>query len=238
MRKVLRVLAWIFFFPIMFPIWLSYKYPIWLRWVYWVIAVLLLIAAASTENETKGATSGALVLISIAAILLFGLVKLYGLIWGIMDRTFTPAAATTPTILAAMPQARQPPQSVNPDFDTLDTMDGIAFEYFVADLLTSRGYKTQVTQASNDYGIDVIAIKDNVRFGVQVKRYTNGVSRTAVSDAVAGARHWQCHASMVVTNSYFTPGAKEVANSTGCVLVDRATLTHWLAEKKGNHVSS
>lgn len=119
----------------------------------------------------------------------------------------------------------------NADLSRLDSLEGIAFEHVVADLLTSRGYKTEVTQASNDYGIDVIALKDNVRFGVQVKRYTGSVSRSAISDAVAGSRHWQCHASMVVTNSYFTNGAKQLAESTGCVLIDRAVLAQWLAEK-------
>ncbi len=240
MRKFLRVLAWILFWPVMLPVWLSYKYPVWLRWTYWIIAVLILFAGAASDKSNNQATSGALLLAFLLAIFLFVVVKIISVMCWLIDRQLlsptksvvvAPLAASTPPATNSAPIPIGSALTSNPDLSELDSLDGIAFEKFVAEILSSRGYKTEVAQASNDYGIDVIALKDNIRFGVQVKRYTGSVSRTAVSDAVAGSRHWQCHASMVVTNSYFTNGAKELAESTGCVLIDRAVLAQWLAEK-------
>ena len=68
------------------------------------------------------------------------------------------------------------------------------------------------------------------KYAVQVKRYSNAVSRTAVSDAVAGGAYYGCNAAMVVTNNYFTKGARALAQSTNCQLVDRKTLAKWIAE--------
>ncbi|MCZ7583666.1 MAG: restriction endonuclease [Deltaproteobacteria bacterium] len=72
-----------------------------------------------------------------------------------------------------------------------------------------------------------------MKYAVQVKRYTGQkVSRRAVSDAVAGKAHYGCTHAMVVTNSTFTPGARLLAGSTGCELIDRYDLLQWMHEAK------
>lgn len=110
----------------------------------------------------------------------------------------------------------------------IDNMTGIQFEHYVAQLLTHQGYKAQVTAGSRDFGVDVIAQKQAVKYAIQVKRQAKNVSRRAVSDAVTGKVHYGCTAAMVVTNVFFTSGAPELANSTGCRLVDRNELANWI----------
>lgn len=110
----------------------------------------------------------------------------------------------------------------------IDNMTGIQFEHYVAQLLTAQGYKTQVTTSSRDFGVDVIAQKQAVKYAIQVKRQTKNVSRRAVSDAVTGKFHYGCTAAMVVTNVFYTSGAQELAKSTGCRLVDRNELANWI----------
>jgi restriction system protein len=110
----------------------------------------------------------------------------------------------------------------------IDNMTGIQFEHYVAKLLTHQGYKAQVTVASRDFGIDVIAQKQAVKYAIQVKRQVKNISRRAVSDAVAGKFHYNCTSAMVVTNVFFTSGAQELAKSTGCRLVDRDELAKWI----------
>ena len=105
-----------------------------------------------------------------------------------------------------------------------------AFEEYVAQLLDHRGYKTKVVGQAGDMGVDVIASKGPEKYAVQVKRYSKPVSRTAVSDAVAGKVYHGCNRAMVVTNNYFTKGARALARSTNCQLVDRDTLGEWIAE--------
>lgn len=38
---------------------------------------------------------------------------------------------------------------------------------------------------------------------------------------------------MVITNNYFSPGAVELAKSTGCILIDRDMLANWVNEYQG-----
>ncbi len=116
--------------------------------------------------------------------------------------------------------------------EKIDAMSGLDFEIFVANLLKKQGYVTTNLKGSGDFGVDVIAKKGGIKYAVQVKRYKSSVSRTAVSDAVAGKFHWQCDESWVFTSSYFTADAKKLAESTGCKLTDRDDLTHMLYEQK------
>jgi restriction system protein len=107
-------------------------------------------------------------------------------------------------------------------------MDGIQFEHYVAKLLTYQGFHTEVTSGSGDLGVDIIATKSPQKYAIQVKRQYANVSRRAVSDAVGAKRHYGCNETMVITNSYFTAGAKILAESNSCRLVDRDELTDWI----------
>lgn len=112
----------------------------------------------------------------------------------------------------------------------VDSMTGHAFEHYVASLLRSKGYATTVTKGSGDSGVDVIARKPGISCAIQCKHSINAISRRAISDAVAGVAHYNCTASMVVTNRHFTRGAKLLASSNKCALVDRDMLAAWIHE--------
>ena len=115
----------------------------------------------------------------------------------------------------------------------VDNMGPGEFEQYVGKLMERRGYKTKVIGKAGDMGVDVVAQNGAKKYAVQVKRYNNqGVSRRAVSDAVAGKEHYGCNAAMVVTNNYFRKGAVELAQSTKCELVDRDTLADWIADSR------
>jgi HJR/Mrr/RecB family endonuclease len=111
----------------------------------------------------------------------------------------------------------------------VDYMDGLDFEKYVCRLMERQGYSdVHNVRGSGDFGVDVMATRNGVRYAVQVKRYKGNVSRRAISDAVTGRIHFNCDAAMVVTNSYFTAGAKALARSTQCELVDRDQLADWI----------
>lgn len=112
----------------------------------------------------------------------------------------------------------------------IDSMTGIDFEHYLQRLLSYRGFNTSVTKASGDLGVDLIASKAGDRIAIQAKRYDTKVSRRAISDAVAGMKHYGCNRAMVITNNYFTPDAIKLARSTGCILIDRNTLAKWIIE--------
>lgn len=115
------------------------------------------------------------------------------------------------------------------DVDTLDRFSGRDFEGFVAELLRDRGRSVERVGGSGDYGADLLVEDGGRRTAVQVKRRSEPVSRRAVSDAVAAVDHYGCDAAMVVTSARgFTDGAKTLAESTGCELVDRSELQAWV----------
>jgi hypothetical protein len=111
----------------------------------------------------------------------------------------------------------------------IDNMDGVMFEHYVAKLLRHEGYtEVDVSKGSGDFGVDIVASKDSRRYAIPVKRWSGTVSRTAVSDAVAGKGHYSCNAAMVVTNSYLSAKSREFASSVGCEIVDRDILGGWV----------
>jgi restriction system protein len=112
----------------------------------------------------------------------------------------------------------------------IDSMSGVEFEHYLQRLLTAQGYNVRVTQAVGDLGVDLVAARGTERIAIQAKRYKSKISRRAISDAVAGMQHYRCNRAMVITNSRFTPGAIMLARSTNCLLIDRDTLAHWIAQ--------
>lgn len=52
-----------------------------------------------------------------------------------------------------------------------DNMDGHAFEHFCAEILSFYGFNNvQVTQGSGDQGVDIIAYKDDIKYGIKQEK--------------------------------------------------------------------
>lgn len=116
-----------------------------------------------------------------------------------------------------------------------DYMDGLAFEKYVAELLKSQGYGKVTLTERYDLGVDIIALKDGIRWGVQVKRYSNMVKAEAVRQVVTALNKYNCQRSMVVTNSTFSRPARVLADSNDCVLIGKDELAEWIiAFQEGN----
>lgn len=108
---------------------------------------------------------------------------------------------------------------------SIDMMEGHDFEYFCANVIEKNGYsRVEVTRGSGDQGIDIIAYRDGVKYGIQCKRQSNDVGNKAVQEAFSGKIYYNCHVGVVLTNRYFTPSAVDLAESNGIILWDRAKL--------------
>lgn len=111
----------------------------------------------------------------------------------------------------------------------IDKMSGYEFEWFCAKLLRKIGYyNVLVTQSSSDQGIDVLAEKDGIRFAIQCKHYSGTVGNKAVQEAYAGCRYYDCDVPIVMTNSYFSDSAKQLANKNQVILWDRNILFYYI----------
>lgn len=115
----------------------------------------------------------------------------------------------------------------------VDGMDGHDFEYFCADILRKNGFSNvEVTPGSGDQGVDILAVKDGIRYAVQCKNYATTLGNTSVQEVNAGKTFYNCHVGVVMTNSTFTNGAIALAEATGVLLWDRNKLQQMMIYRK------
>lgn len=111
----------------------------------------------------------------------------------------------------------------------IDHMEGHTFEYFCAELLKANRYeKVEVTPGSGDQGIDVIARKDGIKYGIQCKCYSSDIGNKAVQEAYSGKEFYNCHIGAVLTNRSFTAAATELAKKNRILLWDRQKLVEMM----------
>jgi len=97
--------------------------------------------------------------------------------------------------------------------------DGWEFEHWVAEALQKFGWQAHATQGSGDQGVDVVATKGGLTLGIQCKRYSGSVGNKAVQEAFSGAKHMGLSKAAVLTNAEFTKSAKDLAVTTGVLLL-------------------
>lgn len=110
----------------------------------------------------------------------------------------------------------------------IDFMEGHQFEYWCADLLRKIGFiNVSVTQGSGDQGVDILAVKDGIKYAIQCKCYSSDLGNKPVQEVNTGRVIYHCQIGAVMTNRHFTQGGKEAAGATGVLLWDR----DWIQEK-------
>lgn len=110
------------------------------------------------------------------------------------------------------------------------SMNGPAFERFLAEYFRSRGYSVRIIGGSGDQGADLLLETAGRRIAVQAKQWKGPVGNAAVQQVYSGMAYYGAREGWVVTPSSFTPAAVNLARSTGVRLYDGAILRSWLAE--------
>jgi len=114
----------------------------------------------------------------------------------------------------------------------IDKMEGVQFEQYLGHLFRSQGYKAEVTQASGDYGADLVLSKDGKRIVVQAKRYSKNVGLKAVQEVRGAVSHYRASAAWVVTNRDYTEQAYKLAKSNSVRLISREELIEMILQMK------
>jgi len=117
--------------------------------------------------------------------------------------------------------------------DIIDSMDGILFEELVIEHFKKQGYKGKLTPAVADYGADLLLKKDDETIAVQAKRYTGKVGISAIQQIIGALKHYDASGGLVITNSYFTNNAQNLAHSNKIELWDRNDLIDLLSKNQG-----
>ena len=123
-------------------------------------------------------------------------------------------------------------KNVKHEIDGVDNdMDGFDFEKYTSKLLKANGFtKVEVTQCSSDFGVDVIAYKEDIKYAIQCKKYSSPVGIKAVQEVIASKAMHNCHVAVVLTNNYFTKNAEELAERNNVLLWNREKLVSLISK--------
>ena len=107
---------------------------------------------------------------------------------------------------------------------------GRNFEIWCAEWLRRNGFRAvRILGGSGDQGADIECWKGIRRYVVQCKCYTRKLDNTSVQEVHAAIKFFgnpiiEMEQAVVMTNSYFTKGAKKAAEKCHVLLWDRETL--------------
>ncbi len=123
---------------------------------------------------------------------------------------------------------------LNCGLDDIDEMTGIEFEVYLFHKFKKMGYKVKMTPVTGDYGADLVLKKRRKKIVVQAKRYHQDVGIAAVQEVIGSIAYYNAARGMVVTNSFFTPNAVNLARANEITLWDRRALIRYLIKEEGN----
>lgn len=130
--------------------------------------------------------------------------------------------------------------SLSGNFDPpgdIQQLTGIEFEELITSLLTRMGFRAQMTRASGDGGVDIVAVLDRPLVGgtylIQCKRFASNtlVSAPLVREfygAVSAER--KAVKGILITTSGFTDQARDFAHEARIELIDVEQLNRLLTE--------
>jgi len=115
--------------------------------------------------------------------------------------------------------------------EEVNELSGIQFEKFIEKIFKDKGYKTTLTKASYDAGIDIVAEKGTEAIGIQAKKRSKSVNRYAVFDAHYGLKRYNCTKACVATNSVLTEQARNFALENNVDIMDKFVILSILRKK-------
>lgn len=109
------------------------------------------------------------------------------------------------------------------------------FEFLVGDFLKQEGFDIEVTQGVADWGVDVFAEKDGIKYVVQAKMYGDcktQINRRMMMELYGVMHYFDCQRAMIIYNGHIMPDALQVAEKLGIQLVylDQHQLDQLLPE--------
>lgn len=117
---------------------------------------------------------------------------------------------------------------LNPNIITERRLDSLSnndeFIVYISNLLEQSGYNSSIIPISNNYGVHIIAKKDEIVYAIHCKHHLSKVGKVPIQILVSGMSHYNAHIGIVVTNNYFNNPAKDLASTNKVITWDRDKL--------------
>lgn len=110
------------------------------------------------------------------------------------------------------------------EYSLFDVNTGEDFEKYLERLFKDLGYKVKRCGKSGDQGADLLLEKEHFIYAIQAKYYNEKLGNTPVQEVVGALNYYDADQGVVVTNSVFTPSAKELAKVNNVILIDNKGL--------------
>jgi HJR/Mrr/RecB family endonuclease len=125
-------------------------------------------------------------------------------------------------------------ESIQKDPQKLGSLTGQEFEKLLYRLFEAMGYRVEWIGKSGDQGGDLIANKNGERILIQAKCYRDwSTGNDAVQQVVAAMKYYDCNQAMVITTSYFTSEAINLAKANNVALISKNQLQELLLQYLG-----
>jgi len=121
----------------------------------------------------------------------------------------------------------------------VDKMTGEQFEYWLKVHFEKEGWRADLTPKSKDFGADLLLRRfDRESIVIQAKRYNSGkVGIKAIQEVLGAKAFHHCDKALVVTSSFFTSSANQLALQSGVELWNRNILIDKLITDQRNGVN-
>jgi predicted Mrr-cat superfamily restriction endonuclease len=93
------------------------------------------------------------------------------------------------------------------------------YELMCHSLLKSKGWNIFLTQAGADFGVDIIASKDDFKVAIQCKKHKNTIGIKAVQEVFSGSKYHDCTHAIVCSNIGYSKSAKKLAENLNVKLL-------------------
>jgi hypothetical protein len=114
--------------------------------------------------------------------------------------------------------------------DDLGMLNGLAFEEYLRQMFVDLGYKVKKTQASGDYGGDLVLTDGEKTIAVQAKQYAKPVGFDAVKEVHFAKDYYKTTEAWIVAPKGFTPQAINGARKVGVRLICDKELEKLIAQ--------
>lgn len=96
------------------------------------------------------------------------------------------------------------------------------FEFLAGEYLKKEGFEIEVTQGVADWGVDVFAVKNGLKYVVQAKMYGDcktKINRRMMMELYGVMRYFDCQGAMMIYNGNIMPDAVKVAEKLDIQLI-------------------